>query len=166
MHNSLVGFSLRQKVRVIASGKVTSGFDVIKRMALGADMVNSARGFMLALGCIQALRCNNNTCPTGVATQDPDLVAGLWVPSKRKRVHSFHEQTVKSVAEIIGSMGIQTTGDLRPWHLMRRVSATDVKHYGEIYQYLESGALLKESLPESFARATQMADPQSFQYLG
>lgn len=162
IHNSLVGFNLRDKIKIFASGKVTSGFDVVKKLALGADVVNSARAFMLALGCIQALRCNNNTCPTGVATQNPDLVAGLWVPGKRKRVHSYHEQTVGSVAEILGAMGLSSTRDLRPWHLMRRVSSTEVKHYGDLYDYLKPGALLDAEVPRSFIRAVRMADPQSF----
>lgn len=162
IHNSLVGFNLRDKIKIFASGKVTTGFDVVKKLALGADVVNSARAFMLALGCIQALRCNNNTCPTGVATQNPDLVAGLWVPGKRKRVHSYHEQTVGSVAEILGAMGLSSTRDLRPWHLMRRVSSTEVKHYGDLYDYLQPGALLDAEVPRAFVRAIRMADPQSF----
>lgn len=165
VHNCLVGFNLRHRITVIASGKVTSGFDVIKRLALGADVVNSARAFMLALGCIQALRCNNNSCPTGVATQDPSLVAGLWVPSKRKRVHAFHDHTVESVAEILGSMGIESTRDLRPWHLMRRVGVAEVKSYSELYEYLKPGALLEPVLPESYSCEAKRADAHNFKDL-
>jgi glutamate synthase domain-containing protein 2 len=165
VHNCLVGYSLRNRIKVIASGKVTSGFDVIKRLALGADVVNSARAFMLALGCIQALRCNNNSCPTGVATQDPSLVAGLWVPSKRKRVHAFHDHTVESVAEILAAMGIESTRDLRPWHLTRRVGVAEVKSYSELYEYLKPGALLQPVLPESYSREAKMADAHSFKDL-
>lgn len=165
VHNCLVGYNLRHRIKVIASGKVTSGFDVIKRLALGADVVNSARAFMLALGCIQALRCNNNSCPTGVATQDPSLVSGLWVPSKRKRVHAFHDHTVESVAEILGSMGIESTRDLRPWHLTRRVGVAEVKSYSELYEYLKPGALLEPVLPESYSRDAKMADAHNFKDL-
>lgn len=166
VHNCLVGYNLRHRIKVIASGKVTSGFDVIKRLALGADVVNSARAFMLALGCIQALRCNNNSCPTGVATQDPSLVSGLWVPSKRKRVHAFHDHTVKSVAEILGSMGIESTRDLRPWHLTRRVGVAEVKSYSELYEYLKPGVLLEPVLPESYSREAKMADAHNFKDVG
>ena len=162
VHNCLVGFGLREKVRVIASGKVTSGFGVIKRLSLGADVVNSARSFMLALGCIQALRCNNNTCPTGVATQDPVLVAGLWVPDKRKRTYMFHRETVQSVAEIMGAMGLDSTSDFRPWHLMRRVSPMEVRHYGELYEYLRPGALLEAEVPVTYSRALHAASAESF----
>ncbi|MCB0362339.1 MAG: FMN-binding glutamate synthase family protein, partial [Bdellovibrionales bacterium] len=164
VHNSLVGFNLRDRVKIFASGKVTSGFDVIKYLALGADVVNSARAFMLALGCIQALRCNNNTCPTGVATQDPNLVAGLWVPTKRKRVHSYHEQTIASASEILGAMGVRSTRELRPWHVMRRVGPGKVQHYGEIFEYIKQGSLLGEVIPASFERAISMADSKSFNH--
>lgn len=89
IHNSLVGFGLRKKVRLMSSGKVTTGFDMIKLMALGADLVYSARGMMLALGCIQALKCNSNQCPTGVATQDKSLMKGLVVTDKKKKSYAF-----------------------------------------------------------------------------
>lgn len=166
VHNALVGFDLRQRIRVIASGKVTSGFEIVKRLAMGADMVNSARGFMLSLGCIQALRCNNNTCPTGVATQDPSLAAGLFVPDKRHRVATFHRETVKSAAEIMGAMSVAKTSDLRPWNLMRRVSATEVKHYGELYEYLRPGDLLGSHGTNSYTRACQAAVADSFHASG
>ena len=164
-HNALVGFGVRDKIRVIASGKVTSGFDAIKRLALGADMVNSARAMMLALGCIQALKCNSNHCPVGVATQDPNLVAGLVPEEKSKRVANYHYETMESLSEIMGAAGISDPATLRPWHILRRVSQTETRHYGEIYDYLEPGALLKEPLPAAYARACQAASAQTFQHV-
>jgi len=166
VHNALVGFGVRDEVRVIAAGKVTSGFGIIKRLALGADMIYSARAFMLSLGCIQALRCHNNTCPTGVATQDPALVAGLCVEDKRNRVRTFHHETVESTAEMMGAMGVANSFDLRPWHLMRRISPMEVKHYGELYDYLNPGDLLKSEIPKSYKRAFQAADADSFRHSG
>ena len=162
-HNALVGFGLRDQVKVFTSGRISSGFDIIKRLAIGADVIYSARAFMLSLGCIQALRCNSNHCPAGVATQDPNLVAGLDVTDKRVRVATFHRETVRSVSELIGAMGLHHTKELRPWHILRRVDTTEIKHYGEIYHYLQPGVLKTESnLPAEYSRPWKMASAESF----
>jgi hypothetical protein len=164
VHNALVGAGLRDRVKVLCSGKITSGFNITKLIAVGADGCFAARSFMMALGCIQALRCNTNVCPTGVATQDPELVAGLVVEDKKTRVARFHQLTIHSVAELLGAMGLKHTSELRPWHIMRRTTATDCHHYGEIHEYLRPGALLGSEIPQSFARAWAAASPQSFHY--
>ena len=101
VHNALIGYSLRSRIRAIASGKITSGFALMKRLALSADACNSARGMILALGCIQALKCNSNHCPVGVATQDPWLMAGLDPTNKSVRVANFQRETIKSLSEMI-----------------------------------------------------------------
>lgn len=162
VHNALLGFGLRDQVKVFATGKVTTGFGLIKRLAVGADVVYAARSFMLALGCIQALRCNSNHCPTGVATNDPNLVAGLHISHKRGRVMKYHQGTIHSLAELLGAMGLDSVQDLRPWHIMKRVGPHDIRHYGEIYEFLNSGDLLKSELPKGYARAVQIASPDSF----
>ncbi|MEM7028061.1 MAG: FMN-binding glutamate synthase family protein [Chloroflexota bacterium] len=164
VHNALVGFSLRDKIRVIASGKVSSGFEMVKRLSLGADICYSARSMMLAIGCIQALKCNTNHCPVGVATQDPKLTAGLVPSDKAVRVASYHEETVQSVCEIIGAMGIHHPQDLRPWHIMRRISPTDIKHYGEIFEFIEDKDLLAEPLPKTYERAWRAASADHFEH--
>ena len=128
---------------------------------MGADACYSARGMMMALGCIQALRCNTNHCPTGVATNNVTLMNGLDVSDKKVRVHNFHEQTIESVAELLGAMGLTHTMQLRPWHLMHRVGPFDIKHYGELFHYLEQGELL-ENPPPSFKRAWEMATPDAW----
>lgn len=165
VHNALVGFDVRDKIKVIASGKVTSGFGMVKRLALGADACYSARGMMLALGCIQALKCNSNHCPVGVATQDPKLMDGLVPSDKKVRVASFHNETVASVCEILGAMGLSDPEALRPWHIMRRVSHTEIRHYGEIYEFIEPGALLAEPYPASYDRACRAATSSSFDHV-
>jgi glutamate synthase domain-containing protein 2 len=162
IHNALTGFALRKHIRILCSGRVVNGFDVITRMALGADGCNSARAMMMALGCIQALRCNSNACPTGVATQDPALMAGLVVAAKRVRVANYHRETVKSVAELIGAMGISHTRDLRPWHVMRRTDLTRVNSYSDLYEFIEEGSLLSNTAPESFARPLAAASAETF----
>lgn len=162
VHNTLVGFSLRERVKIISSGKINSGFGIVKHMVMGADLCYSSRGMMLALGCIQALACNTNHCPTGVATQDPSLTVGLVVAEKNRRVASFHQATVKSFAEILGSMGLERPTQLKPWHLLRRVSSEKVRDYTEIYPFLKDGDLLKEPIPELFVRPMQTSNPDSF----
>ncbi|HNP17514.1 MAG TPA: FMN-binding glutamate synthase family protein [Fulvivirga sp.] len=164
-HNSLVGFGLRDKIKVICSGKIITAFDIIKNIAIGADLCYSARGMMMAVGCIQALRCNSNLCPTGVATQDPQLVKGLDVEDKAIRTATFHKETMHSTAEMLGSMGLNSTAELRPWHRMRRTDFTEIKHYGEIYPYLKPGDLLGENIPQDWKRAFAAATSSSFDHV-
>ncbi len=162
VHNALVGIGVRDKVKVIASGRVVTGFDIAQKIAIGADLTNSARAMMFALGCIQAQKCNTNDCPTGVATQNPDLVAGLVVDDKAARVRSFQKNTVRAFQELLAASGMKHPSELRPWHILRRVSPTEVKHYGEMYEYIEANELLSEPLPKSYVRAWRAARPDSF----
>ena len=162
VHNALVGYGVRHHVRVIASGKVTTGFAVLKRLALGADACYSARGMMMSLGCIQALKCNSNECPVGVTTQMPHLMAGLVPEAKKTRVASFHAETIESLCEMLGAIGVDDPGDLRPWHVMHRISPTETRHYGELYEFLDDGALLREPLPKSYQRACNAASAKTF----
>jgi glutamate synthase domain-containing protein 2 len=166
VHNALVGFGLRKHIKLIVSGRIITGFDIVSRIATGADICNSARGMMMALGCIQALRCNSNECPTGVATQDPQLTAGLVPSDKRQRVCNYHHETLKSVSELVGALGITGTSELRPWHLMKRTGLAEIKHYGEIHDFIPEGSLLTKDLPKSFARAMAAANADSFDSRG
>jgi len=163
VHNALVGFNIRDRIRLIVSGKVTTGFDLISKIAMGADMCNAARGMMFALGCIQALQCHANTCPTGVATQNPELVKGLDVEHKWKRVKNFQEATIHSFLELLGAAGFNSPKDLKPQHIQRRISATEVRNLGEIFNYIEPGALLRENIPAEFSEAMQLARSASFE---
>lgn len=128
VHNALVGYSLRSNIKIFASGKVASGFAILKRVAIGADVIMSARAMMMAIGCIQALKCNSNHCPVGVATQDEYLMAGLDPTDKSVYVASYHKQTIYRLAEMLRALGLDSAQDLRPWHLMHRVSATETRH--------------------------------------
>jgi glutamate synthase domain-containing protein 2 len=142
VHNALVGAGVRDRIRVIASGKVNTGFQIATKAALGADMCNAARAMMFALGCIQALRCNSNKCPTGVATQDPELMEGLVVDDKSVRVARFHRETVKSFLEVLGAAGLAHPRDLKPWYVNRRVSALETRTYATIYPQVAPGELV------------------------
>jgi len=162
VHYALVGAGLRDQIRLIASGKVNTGFQIATKVALGADMCNAARAMMFALGCIQALRCNTNRCPTGVATQDPDLVRGLHVGDKSARVARFHSETVKSFSEVLGAAGLHHPRELKPWYVMRRVSSGEVRSYNDIYPPIETGALLTSSINGSIGHAWNAARPDRF----
>lgn len=142
VNNALIGTGLRDEIRVIAAGKIISAFHLIKALALGADTVNSARGMMFALGCIQSRACNTDHCPTGVATQDPARVVGLVVSDKGQRVARYHGQMMKNMAELLGAAGVKSLSELKPSHIMHRVKGTDVKSYEEMFPTLMQGALL------------------------
>ena len=124
---------LKDEIKIIATGKITTAFDIVKLLALGADATYAARSMLLALGCIQALRCNNNTCPAGVATQNPDLYAGIHVPTKRLRVKNFHQETLSALAHVTGAMGLSHVSELNRKHLYKRTDDNRVKTYDELF---------------------------------
>jgi glutamate synthase domain-containing protein 2 len=150
VHNALVGTGLRDKIRIICSGKITTGFDMISHLAIGADVCNAARSMMMAIGCVQSKQCHANTCPTGVATQNKRLQRGLVVEQKKYRVMQFHKNTTNSFLEMLGSMGLESPDELTPAHVIRRVDFNVVKPLSEAYLYLLPGQLLGEKIPESY----------------
>lgn len=159
VHNMLVGFNIRQHIRIIASGKILSGFHMLRAIALGADACNSARAMMMALGCIQALQCHTNKCPTGVATQDPSLTVGLVVADKKQRVANYHEDTIKTFVELMGAAGIDDYKKLTRSHIYRRVFMNEVRTLEDIFPSLQPGDMLKAELPSRYAQDAQVADP-------
>jgi glutamate synthase domain-containing protein 2 len=140
---------LRGRIRIGASGKVASGVDIVSRICQGADFTLSARAMMFAVGCIQALKCNTNHCPTGVATQDPARTRALDVPDKAIRVFNFQRATVASAAQIVASMGLNGFDELSPTMLNRRIEGQRTRTYAEIYEWLMPGELLEDA-PESW----------------
>ncbi len=143
-HNALVGTGLRDRIRIGASGKITSAFDMARVLALGADWCNAARGFMFAVGCIQAQACHTGRCPTGVTTQDPMRQRALVVPDKAQRVASFHHNTLHALSELVAAAGLAQPGDLGPHHFLRRASADRVTSLAEQYEMLAPGQLLSD----------------------
>jgi glutamate synthase domain-containing protein 2 len=160
-HQALVGSGLRQAIRLGASGKVISGYDIVRRLAQGADYTNSARGMMFALGCIQAQRCHDNTCPVGVTTQDPRRVRGLVVADKSQRVQNYHRNTVASFNRLLAAMGLDTPDQIEPRHLYRRVGPATVQTYAELYDWPEEGCFL-ERPPKSWRADWDAASPERF----
>src|SRR5262245_26408543 len=166
VHSVLVGANLRDRIRIGAAGKITTGFDMARVMALGADWCNAARGFMFAVGCIQAQQCHTGKCPTGVTTQDRSRQRAIVVSDKSQRVANFHRETVKALSELVGAAGLDHPNQLSPHHFMRRVTADRIVTYAEVYRFLAPGELLTGARDPRFAEAWRMAQPHSFQPSG
>jgi len=161
----LRGFGLRDSIRVISSGKVFTAFHVLTKLALGADMVNSARGMMLALGCIQALKCNTNHCPVGIATNDPQLVRGLHTPTKAERVYSVHHETVHAFAEMLAAMGRTHPKELKREDIRRRLTDGVVRTYEDLFPSVPVGAFALSEFRDGdsvYKEAYNRAQAESF----
>jgi glutamate synthase domain-containing protein 2 len=150
VHNTLVGAGLRDRIRIGAAGKIVSAFDIASVLAIGADWTNAARGFMFALGCVQSVKCNTNKCPTGVATQDKLRQGALVVPDKAERVYNFHRLTLRALSDMLAAAGLEHPNDLKPHHLVRRVSATQIQQFSELHTFLAPGSLLDGTCEDSF----------------
>lgn len=163
--DTLHGFGIKKHIKIIASGKVHTGFDLVKNFALGADMCNAARPMLLSLGCIQALECNTNRCPTGVATQNPTLFKGLDVADKKVRVANFHHQTVKACVELMAAAGIDHPHKLHRTHIYRRVSASQIQTYAEMYPHLLKSSLLEAPFPAGWELDMMNSNAETFESL-
>jgi glutamate synthase domain-containing protein 2 len=162
--NALRGFGVRNEMKLIASGKILTGFNIMRAIALGADTCNSARAMMMALGCIQALECHKNTCPTGVATQNPVLANGLVIDEKKGRVANYHKNTVESFVELMGAAGIDNPDKINRSHIYRRVFMNLVKTYEEIYPTIPDGCLLEGGdVPYDFDSYMSRASSEVFE---
>ena len=150
VQNTLVGAGLRDQIKIGASGKLVNAAAMARAMALGADWCNSARAFMLAVGCIQSQRCHTNACPVGVATQDAGLQRALVVADKSERVHHYHRNTVEALAEMVAAMGLDHTSQLNPHRVVKRVSQSETLSFAEIYHTLEGPDLLDGTAPPRF----------------
>ncbi|HLS21980.1 MAG TPA: FMN-binding glutamate synthase family protein [Paenalcaligenes sp.] len=164
VHNTLVGIDLRDRIRIGASGKIISAFDMARIMALGADWCNSARGFMFAVGCIQALVCHTGKCPTGVTTQDPLRQKALVVSDKSVRVASYQSSTLRALAELLEAAGLQHPSELRPHHIAQRIANGQVRVLSALFPDLEEGELLKGVFKQTIFRVGwPMASAESFE---
>jgi glutamate synthase domain-containing protein 2 len=162
VHNALIGINARDRIKIGASGKIISAFDVARVMALGADWCNSGRGFMFALGCIQSQSCHTDMCPTGVATQDKTRQRALFVPDKAERVFNFQRATIEALAELVAAAGLDHPTQFAPAHFSRRVSQHEVKSFAELYPPLAPGELIKGSGDKRYEIAWAMASAKEF----
>jgi glutamate synthase domain-containing protein 2 len=166
VHNTLRGVGLRDKMKLGAAGKVTSAFDIARLMALGADWCNSARGFMFALGCLQAQTCHTGRCPTGVATQDPQRQQSLVVEDKTTRVYNFHQHTLHALQELVQAAGIEHPNQITAHHIVRRYGDQTVRSLAQlILTQLPDRALLEsdlQALPQIYRLSWPRAAAGSF----
>ncbi|BDY14337.1 FMN-binding glutamate synthase family protein [Sulfitobacter pontiacus] len=161
VHNTLRGAGIRDQVKLGAAGKVVSAFDIARALALGADWCNSARGFMFAVGCIQAQACHTNHCPVGVATQDPTRQRALDVDDKSQRVARFHRNTLMALGEMTGAAGLEHPSDFLPRHMMMRQSDNSMVQGDQVYGYLPEGYLLDDQSPDYNGNKTRWARAQA-----
>ncbi len=164
VHNTLIGVNLRNRISIGAAGKITSAFDLVRLMALGADWCNAGRGFMMALGCIQAQSCHTGKCPTGVTTQDPQRQQALVVPDKAERVRNFHRSTLHALQELVQAAGLQHPSELSAHHIVRRVSDTEVRLLSNLIMRMLPGVLLSDldKQHKVFKDYWPLADAHSF----
>jgi len=163
VHNTLVGLGLRDRIKIGCAGKVVSAFDIARMLALGADWCNAARGFMFALGCVQAQTCHTGNCPTGVTTQDANRQKALDVPSKADRVYHFHQNTLLALKELVQAAGLENPAGITADHIVRRNSEHGVKLLANLLPFVKTGELLDgESNLQVFRTYWPMASAASF----
>ncbi|MEM7551840.1 MAG: FMN-binding glutamate synthase family protein [Bacteroidota bacterium] len=158
VYDALVGYNLKEDIKIFASGKIFTAFHIFRALSLGADACYTARGVMIALGCIQALECNNNNCPTGITTHKPHLVQGLVVSDKSKRVANFHKDTVEALVELLAATGLDKLSKINRTHINRRLNMTQIKRYDEIYPEVQPGEFLKDNYPAGMELHVKEAD--------
>jgi glutamate synthase domain-containing protein 2 len=163
VHNALVGTGLKDRIKIIASGKTASSFDLLAKIAAGADLVNAARTMMMSIGCIQSRHCNTNLCPTGIATQDPARSRAINVSEKSDRVKNFHHNTLDSFFELVGSMGLDDPAKLAPQMLKRRSPYGQLISGGNLVPPLKAESLLtKGAVDGAWAQWWQQAQSDDF----
>lgn len=161
--NALVGCGLKDDIKLGASGKQVSAYNMAASLALGADWINTARGFMFALGCVQSLHCHKNTCPTGIATSDPGRQRGLVVADKAERVFHFHKNTVEALMEVVGAAGCHHPDELAPHHIMHRTATEESVPADQLYKLLTAHALTADGARTHLAHEWAMAQSGSFE---
>lgn len=129
----LIKYGLRDEIKILASGKIITAFDIARAIALGANACYSARGMMFSLGCIQALRCDNGNCPVGIATQDKKLYRGLDITNKSERVANYHRNTLSALAEFIGACGVEKLSEVRPDFFFKRTEYNKNESFQNMY---------------------------------
>lgn len=165
VRNALVGAGLRDEIALGASGKVFSAFSMANNLALGADWCNAARAFMFSLGCVMTKRCHTDTCPTGVATQNPSRQRGLVIDEKAERVYHFQRNTMKRLGELVGASGLDHPCELRPHHLYHRCGPNAIQTMDRVHEFLEPGVLIDDPDSTPYAQWWAAASPDTFKPL-
>jgi glutamate synthase domain-containing protein 2 len=163
--NALIGAGLRDRVKVAASGKIVSAYDIVRVCAIGADWCNMARPFMFSIGCIQAKDCASGHCPTGIATMDPNRYRVIDIKDRAERVFNFQKNTRFALKELLEAAGLGHPNELNRRHIVRRLSASQIKLADQIYPKVENGALLRGEIVEDARLSSywDRVDKSSFQ---
>jgi glutamate synthase domain-containing protein 2 len=164
-HSALTGAGLRDHIKLGCAGKIITGFDMARAHALGADWCNIARGFMFAVGCIQAQTCHTGHCPTGVTSQDPSRQRAIVVTDKAQRVANFHRETVKSLGELIAAAGMHAPSELKPHHIIRRVGDGRIVSLADQFEFMAEGALHTKSSKSLYAAQWAAARADTFKHV-
>ena len=164
VHSTLVAAGVRDKIKIGCAGKIITGFDMARCLALGADWCNVARGFMFAIGCIQAQSCHTGNCPTGVATQDLLRQRAIVVPSKAERVRNFQLATVNSLSDILGAAGLSSPRELKASHILRRVANGGVLSLEDIYPSSQKGSLVSGKFAPNVQKLWDEATSSHFNF--
>lgn len=163
VNNALIGIGLRDKIRIIAAGKVASAFHMLRLIALGADTINSARAMMFSLGCVQSRKCNEGTCPTGIATQNPNRYNALDVADKSVRVANYHASMIENLLDLVAAIGLSSLHEIRPEHINHRTKGTETKNYADLYPGVNNECLLTDiTVPDIWKKYWQQADPKNW----
>lgn len=163
VNNALIGVGLRDHIRLIASGKVMSAFHMLRLHALGADIINSARAMMFALGCIQSRHCNQDTCPTGIATQNPTRSKALDIEHKSTRVANYHASMIRHLVNLVASAGLNSLSEIKPRHINHRIKGIEIKNFEELYPNVEKDFLISDKpLPDDWKKDWDIADPNTW----
>ncbi len=162
VHSSLVGCNLRERIKIMVSGKIVNGFDMVHKIALGADLCNVARPMMFAIGCIQAMRCHTGNCPTGITTQNAARAQAIDIDTKAGHVKNYHEQTINSFLQLVGAIGVEHPDKLTPDMIWHRIANQKASTYAQLYTYLKPGALLSDLIPAAFEQDWNLARADSF----
>jgi glutamate synthase domain-containing protein 2 len=161
-HSALTGAGLRQHIKLGCAGKIITGFDMARAHALGADWCNVARGFMFAVGCIQAQTCHTGHCPTGVTSQDPKRQRAIVVTDKAQRVANYHRETVKSLGEMLAAAGMHSPAELQPWHILRRIGDGRIMSLAEQFEFVQAGSMLSVTSTTPLAKLWVSARSDKF----
>ena len=163
--NALIGAGIRDRVKIAASGKIVSAYDIVRVCAIGADWCNMARPFMFSVGCIQARDCASGHCPTGIATMDPKRYRVIDIEDRAERVYNFQRNTRFALKELLEAAGLTHPHDLNRRHIVRRLSASQIKLADQIYPKVETGALIRNEDVEDVRLSSywDRVDQSSFQ---
>lgn len=162
VHNCLNGCGIRKHIKIIASGKILTSFDVALKLALGADLCNMARPMMFALGCIQSLHCNTNACPTGIATTDKKRNSAIDINDKAQRVKNFHHNTIHNLLDVVGAMGFDRLEDLKPHYFFQRNESGQATHLGEHFHFIAENHFFSDQIDPMYRSDWESANEHFF----